>query len=111
QALALIVVDENLVTAVRIDFPQLAIHVRTSNQVALAIERHAIGSPGAFQEQRDLAATRIPAVNPIVGLIGEKHVSKSVGGRTFREAKAFGEGHELSVPTHEAERIVDIALR
>src|SRR5688572_10814776 len=57
EQLALIVVDEDLVTAIRTDLPQFAVHVRRGDEVALTIEVHAVCAARAFEEQGDLAGT------------------------------------------------------
>ena len=70
---------------------------------------HAVGATGAFQKQFYLAGSGVPSVNPVIGLVGEEHVSVSIDRGALGEAEARRESDELPVPFDQAERIVDIA--
>ena len=107
QQLALVVVDEHRVAAIRTDLPQLAVHVRRRDEIAPAIEVHPVRAAGAFQEQRDLVAASVPAIDAVIRLIGEEHVPLAVDRGTFRETEAALDPHELPVAAHQAQRIVD----
>ena len=97
--------------SIRTDLPQLAVHVGCCNEIPIFIEVHAVGAAGAFQKQSYLAASRVPSVDPVVGLVGEEHVSTPIYRRSLGEAEARRDSDQLRLPFDQAERIVNIARR
>lgn len=86
-------IEQDLDFAFGGDGDELGFFVGAGDELAAAIEEHAVGAAGGLEEGGD-GAVEIPLHDPIVGLIGEVDVALLVSGGALGEGELAGDFRE-----------------